>query len=113
MTRPMPSVSRCDEAIDAVLDACAAARAGDAARVVERVRHAASVAWMFVDVAPLQPSPLRAWRAVQEYLLVAAKALCTCREPPSLRPDHAADAFVRAEAALQAAHEIAAGRRAA
>jgi hypothetical protein len=99
-----------DRAITALADAVSAAGQQNAPRTRDLLRLAATQADIFIDVSGDTPGSLR---LVQEYALTAAKALCTVRSPPALRPDHSHDARERAAFALQAAWEVLHGRRAA
>ena len=99
-----------DRAIVALAEAVVACGRVDPTAARVHLRTAAGHARVFLDVPGLAHGSLA---LVQEYALTAAKALCTVRSPPALRPDHGEDAARRAETAIVAAWEVACGRRAA
>ena len=98
------------QAIDSLAHAVLACTDLDEVTVKLHLRAAAGKTGVFLDVDAPGPGVPSFW-AAQEHILVAAKALCTVRAPPALRPDHGADAYQRAASALQAAHECVCGRR--
>jgi hypothetical protein len=99
-----------DKAICELASVVLAANLKDGLAVRLHLRRAAECIGTVLDVSGDNSG---GFRLVQEYALTAAKALCTVRAPPALRPDHAQDALKRAHAALEAAYEVACGRRAA
>ena len=101
---------RIDHAIDSLAKAVLACAEKNDAQVRIELKLAAEKLGLFLDVPASGPC---SFRLIQEYALTAAKALCTVRAPPALRPEHALDAATRAEAAITAAWEVACGRRAA
>ncbi len=111
MTTRLPTSRDLDMAIADLASVVLSCDLKDAKEAHYYLVRAAGYAGVQLDVAS-EPGAV-AWRLVQEYALTAAKALCTVRSPPALRPDHATDAAARAEAALTAAWEVSCGRRAA
>lgn len=97
-----------DRAIVALAEAVVACGRVDPTAARVHLRAAAGHAQVFLDVPGVTHGSLR---LVQEYALVAAKALTTVRSPPALRPDHGEDAARRAETAIVAAWEVVSGRR--